>query len=89
MTKVTFRKVYDGEIIAVFDLPWGYFDGNLLGYAHIGQHTPISYDFYRNCTSPATPTEYADLLAELKAVGYDDLKVCKRLDIAKIFRYWN
>lgn len=80
MTKVTFRKVYDGEIIAVF--PYRFNRANDLAcYAHVGQHQPIEPAFYRNCTKPATPQEYAELLAELKMIGYNDLKIYKRLKI--------
>ena len=85
-TKVTFRKVYDGEIVAVFASLWSRRGYELACYAHIGQHGPIDYEFYLDCTKPANPSEYSDLLAELRAVGYDDLRICKRLNISKIFR---
>ena len=45
------------------------------GYAHIGQHTPISVDYIME-SRPATPEEYAALKAELEQIGYK-LKVCK------------
>lgn len=85
--KVTFRKVYDGEIIAVFASPWSRRGYDLTCYATIGQHGPIDVEFYRDCTKPATPGEYAGLLSELRAIGYDDLRIVKRLPIADIFRY--
>ena len=78
MTKVCFRKVYDGEIIAVFPYCWNKESLNLRCYAHIGQHGPCELDFYRNCTKPAKPDEYAELYEELKTI-YGDLKVVKRL----------
>lgn len=85
--KVTFRKVYDGEIIAVFGRVWSRHGYDLMCYAHVGQHGPIDYEFYRDCTKPATPAEYSALLEELKGVGYTDLRIVKRLEISKIFRY--
>ena len=78
MTKVCFRKVYDGEIIAVFPYCWNKKNHDITCYAHVGQHGPCELDFYRNCTKPAKPDEYAELLSELRTI-YDDLKVMKRL----------
>ncbi len=75
--RVTFRKERDGEILAVFALKWDAY--TLTGYAHIGQHTAVDCGYYRDCTKPATPEEYAPLLAELRAIGYEDLRVVKRL----------
>lgn len=78
MTKVCFRKVYDGEIIAVFPYCWNKKNLDLRSYAHIGQHGPCELDFYRNCTKPASQSEYAELLSELRTI-YDDLVVVNRL----------
>ena len=36
-------------------------------YAHVGQHSPCSWKWYRS-TPPAKPEEYADLLAELRRI---------------------
>lgn len=85
--KVTFRKERDGELLAVFaELATPH---TLTAYAHVGQHTDVSLEYYRECTKPATPGEYAGLLAELRAIGYDDLRVVKRLpSIAKIWAGW-
>jgi hypothetical protein len=75
MTRVIFRKWKDnGDIIAFFpDDDWG--RGLIGSYMHTGQHGGAMYP----CdTVPASPEEYADLLAELKQVGYDDLVIRKR-----------
>ena len=77
MDKVIFRKfMAGGDIIALLpDNPANF--GNVDSYQHIGQHgeadTNIIY-----YTVPAKPAEYADLLAELKAIGYEP-KIYKRL----------
>ena len=53
--------------------------GNIMCYQHIGQHSEASLDYY-NSTKPATPDEYADLLAELKSI-YDDVNLVVRRKI--------
>ena len=82
-TKVIFRKTkraWGNEIVAVFPDKAG--DMNpyrtCAGYAHIGQHTVVSADFMQ-WTRPASPEEYKDLLSELISIGYDDLKIAKRV----------
>ena len=82
MTKVVFRKVttkdFYGEIIAVFPYCWNKTNRDLTSYQHVGQHGPCDLDFYRNCTKPASQSEYAELLSELRTI-YDDLVVVHRL----------
>lgn len=57
---------HKGEVTAVFPtVDEG--RGNVMCYAHIGQHGAASYDWYRT-TRPATAEEYADLLAELRGI---------------------
>lgn len=78
-TKVIFRKdKEDGDVIAVF--PEDRQNDNMIGcYAHIGQHSTMSLDYYKE-TVPATPEEYKDLKAELEnIVGYN-LEVVTELD---------
>jgi hypothetical protein len=38
-------------------------------YAHVGQHSEASWDYYYN-TQPATPDQYLGLMQELKSLGY-------------------
>ncbi len=40
-----------------------------MSYQHVGQHGAASSELVRELR-PATPAEYADLLAELKDIGY-------------------
>ena len=74
--KVVFRKFSDGEIIALLPDNEANF-GKVDSYLHIGQHgeadTGITHD-----TKLAKPEEYADLLEELKSIGYNP-KVYKKL----------
>lgn len=80
MTKVCFRQ--DGEstdVIAVFpEIQWDNLP-SLACYEHYGQHGGCTADWVSACTRPATPEEYADLLAELKRIGYDDLVILPRM----------
>lgn len=63
---VIFRKERDGDVTAVF--PTTVAGYNLMQcYAHVGQHSGCSFDWYRS-TKPAKPKEYADLLAELRGI---------------------
>ena len=72
--RVIFRKWKGGgSVIAFFP---DQKDGPYIGsYEHVGQHGNASYPHPQ--TSPATPAEYADLLAELRSIGYD-LRIVSR-----------
>jgi hypothetical protein len=74
--RVIFRKWRgSGDVIAFFP---DQVDGPYIGsYEHIGQHGNASYPHPQ--TERAKPEEYADLLAELKAIGYDDLRIVTRV----------
>lgn len=79
MTKVVFRKFKDGQVIALFPQePWDY-KGNIVSYMHIGQHGGASRSIVQD-TKLATKEEYAPLLKELKKIGYNDLKVMKKIN---------
>lgn len=82
MTKVLFR--YDKvchDILAVFpNMYWVSFGSKVVTcYAHIGQHHECHLDYVKSHTRPAKPNEYASLLAELVGIGYNDLRILKRL----------
>ena len=70
--KVMFVRSQDGEITAVFpELK----DRNYLTcYAHIGQHS-YCHPQWVDAQMPADEHEYADLLAELKSIGYAPIVV--------------
>lgn len=74
--RVIFRKwKSNGDLIAFFpdqkDGPY------IASYQHVGQHGRASYPHPQ--TDPATPEEYADLLAELRRIGYSELKIVTRV----------
>lgn len=53
-------------------------DGQYIGsYEHVGQHGNATYP--HPGTVPAEPHEYADLLTELESIGYNDLRIVKRV----------
>lgn len=73
--RVLFR-VIRGEVNAFLpdaDVNWG----RIMCYAHIGQHSEASLDYYREGRL-AKPREYADLKRELERIGYK-LQVIQRL----------
>lgn len=79
MTKVVFRKWKDGEVIALFPDDTNPHGGTVTSYMHVGQHGAADYGHVIVATRPARPSEYRDLLAELKAIGYTDLRVMRRV----------
>lgn len=76
--RVIFRE-HQGEVAAVFDDRSEF--PRLMTYVHNGQHGTGEYEWYR-VTNSAKPEQYADLLKELTAIGYD-VTVGKRLS-----NYW-
>jgi hypothetical protein len=70
-TPVIFRKDTYG-VTAVFPTIPGSVGAtdSMECYAHIGQHSYCSLEWYRT-TAPATPAESAALRKELAAIGYD------------------
>ena len=71
---------FKGDATAVFpDSPWN--AANMTCYARIGKHSGCSLGWYRT-TRPATPEEYAPLLAELRSI-YETGDDHVRLVIAK------
>lgn len=76
-TPVVFRKWPSGDILALF--PAMDEGRGLCGsYLHIGQHGSADYQHCVKHTFPATSADYADLMAELVSIGYDNLKVYRR-----------
>ena len=84
-TEVLFRK--EGKtVLAVFPYEPADAAGNFPCYATIGQHGACALSYYQKLTRPAKPDEYAGLLSELQRQGYDDLKVIKRINYARLSR---
>lgn len=79
MTKVVFRKWEEGDVIALFpDEPWNRHDSTTTSYMHVGQHGAADYTGVITVTRPARENEYQNLLAELKTIGYNDLRIMQR-----------
>lgn len=69
----------DRDVIALFPaIPATYTGRYCTSYMHIGQHSAASYHGCIAQTRPATASEYAPLLKELRAIGYDNLVIRKR-----------
>lgn len=70
--KVVFRKFKDsGEVIAIFpEINWDAY-GAVTSYMHVGQHGGADRYQIATKTVKASPDEYANLLAELKSIGYE------------------
>lgn len=77
--KVIYRKEAGGEVVAFLpELPAA--RGNIVCYAHTGQHSEASTDYYINDTEKATPNEYKELHKELKSIYHDtELSIKQRL----------
>jgi hypothetical protein len=82
------ERTKSGDVTAVFPtLPQDVQGRYFTVYAHVGQHGGGGFDWYAK-TRAAEPTEYADLLAELRGI-YEyshapgdpvfKLKVCRRM----------
>ena len=68
---VIFKK-FKGEVIAVFPfVKWS--EGCVMSYQHIGQHSACDWTLPYELKN-ARPSEYAELLAEIKRI-YDDCVV--------------
>lgn len=78
MTPVIF-KLCEGEPIAIFPREPGSYDPHTMTvYTHVGQHGIGSEPWARDA-KPASPEQYAGLLAELRRLGYDDLVIRRRM----------
>jgi hypothetical protein len=66
-TRVIFKK-FDGQVSA-FLLDLDANPGYVVSYAHIGQHSDASIEFFYDC-EPAKESEYSDLKEELESMGY-------------------
>jgi len=63
----------DANCIAIFiDMKEGI--NTRLSYMHVGQHATASLELLKNLRE-ATKEEYANLLAEIKRIGYEDIVI--------------
>ena len=80
-TDVMFRKIKGGEDQGTIEafFPYCIEDhvGNVLSYAHLGQHCTSFWDYVLFRTIPAKENEYKALKSELESIGYN-LNIVKR-----------
>lgn len=62
---------FEGVVTAVFPATENPITGYATCYGHVGQHSECSRRWYQG-TRPATPEEYAPLLAELTSIYTDE-----------------
>lgn len=65
---VVFRVESSGDVLAVFPSIPADYQGSMLCYARMGQHSGCSDSYYYHGTKPATPEQYAPLLNELRGI---------------------
>lgn len=87
-TDVIFRKEKDNTIIAVFPYIIEDRNGNVLCYAHLGQHSGADYSYFTEKTVPALESEYTDLKTELESIGYN-LRIIKRRNYDKYLKEYH
>ena len=94
MIKVMFRmeknsRTGEEEALAIFpELPGTNDPATCLCYAHRGQHSSADTAYAIRATRLAKPTEYAALLAELRAHGYVDLRIVTRTPAGAYVARW-
>lgn len=64
------KPKHGSGVIALWPAVAADFKGNCQSYEHNGQHGGADYSGIIASTRPASPAEYADLLAELTQIGY-------------------
>ena len=69
-TPTVFRVFPEGDVIALFPSVADGQYGQCSSYMHVGQHGAADYGHVVRITRRAKPDEYADLLHELKTLGY-------------------
>ena len=79
MTKVVFRKFKQGgDIIVLFPEQVNKANLTIGSYMNVGQHSDADCTGVITATTPAKESEYAELLAELRSIGYEDIRVMKQ-----------
>lgn len=80
-TDVIFRKDttkdFKGQIYALFPHNVETYNGDVMFYTHVGQHSSADYYHCINTSKLATETEYKDLKNELESLGYN-LNIIKK-----------
>lgn len=77
--RTTKRGPFKGDVDAVI-LGYPVAPGKLVCYAHVGQHSECWREWYRDETRPATRTERAALVRELRRI-YGPIRILRRLPV--------
>lgn len=75
---VIFRKDVKANEIVAFLPECDVNHGNIMSYAHIGQHSEASLEYYHG-TKKASMEEYLPLFRELQMIYNEELEVRQRL----------
>lgn len=84
---VIFRKDVKANEIVAFLPEHAANYGNIMSYAHIGQHCEASLEYYQN-TKKASMEEYLSLLRELQMIYGEELQVRQRLHYDTLVNSW-
>ena len=87
-TDVIFRIEKDKSILAVFPYDISDEKGNCTCYAHLGQHSGMSWLYLRDTKPAKDKKEYTDLFRELTSIGYN-LNVIKKRNYTKYLNALN
>lgn len=73
IVSVVFRRMHEGEILALFPYESGstQYSHLVTCYQHVGQHGAADYNLCIRTSRPATPVEYAPLLRELTSAPFN------------------
>lgn len=84
-TKVIFRKYTTGEIVALFPAVAATVGNpnHCQSYMHVGQHGAADVFEFPRTLKLAMPSEYRELAAELRRIGYK-LDIRKRMTCADL-----
>ena len=88
MIKVIFRKDKENNEVIAFLPQVEARRGNIVGYAHVGQHFEADYLYYLDNTKAASEEEYTDLLRELQSIYDNELVVRKRIFHNDLTKSW-
>ena len=87
-TDIIFRKEnITSNIIAIFPYIIGDSKNNFSCYSSIGQHSACCYEYYLKNTKPCNDFRlYNSLFRELIKIGYNDLKIIKKINYKKLLQ---
>ena len=92
ITDVIFRvdttPDFKGTVYALLPHECATRNGEVTSYQHVGQHSIANYNGCIMSSRLATPSEYADLKAEMESLGYN-LNVIKKQNYTKFLQSYH